>query len=69
MMIGYLNYLDSSLRGKRLKGNGREIRRETACVGEVRKGTRSTSSFLERPSCFSCAQNPLFLPFQRPQAG
>ena len=58
----------SSISGKRSKGSGgRECKSETAREGEARRGTRSPSSFLARPSRFSCTQNLLFLPFGTPR--
>ena len=44
------------------EGNVRARPRE----GEARRGTRSPSSFLARPSRFSRTQNLLFLPFGTP---
>ena len=49
-----------------LKGREGNFMGETPREGEGRIGTRSPSSFLARPSCFSRAQNPLSLPFGTP---
>ena len=62
----YYNLIISNIRGKRSKGRGREFKSETAREGEVRRGKRSPSSFLARPSLFSRTQNLLFLPFGTP---
>ena len=57
----------SSIRGKHSKGSGgRECKSETAREGEARRGTRSPSSFIARPSRFSRTQNLLFFSFGTP---
>ena len=53
------------LRGRRLKGKGREFRCGTTCDGGLRRGRRSPLFFLAHPWYFSPAQNPLSLPFAR----